>query len=74
LTSVVSAERKTRFLSVLDKCLNDINNLCLTSVDDAWVVEYITPARDADLVRMTRLGVMTCQRVSDMVRMGPRTS
>lgn len=37
----------------------------------AWVVDYICKHATPDLVRMTRLGVMTCQRVSDMVRMGP---
>jgi hypothetical protein len=38
----------------------------------AWVVEYIRLHATPDLVRMTRLGVMTCRRVSDMVRMGPK--
>ena len=37
----------------------------------AWVVEYIRLHATPDLVRMMRLGIMTCQRVSDMVRMGP---
>jgi hypothetical protein len=37
----------------------------------AWVVDYVRNHAPPDLVRMTRLGVMTCQRVSDMVRMGP---
>jgi integrase len=37
----------------------------------AWVVEYFRLHAPPDLVRMSRLGVMTCQRVSDMVRMGP---
>ncbi|WP_079601852.1 hypothetical protein [Bradyrhizobium erythrophlei] len=37
----------------------------------SWVVEYFRLHATPDLVRMMRLGIMTCQRVSDMVRMGP---
>lgn len=37
----------------------------------AWVIDYVRLHAWPDLVRMVRLGVMTCQRGSDMVRMGP---
>lgn len=37
----------------------------------AWVVDYVRAQASPDLVRMVRLGVMTCQRGSDMIRMGP---
>lgn len=37
----------------------------------AWVVDYVRANAPTDLVRMVRLGVMTCQRGSDMIRMGP---
>lgn len=36
----------------------------------AWVIDYVCAKAWPDLVRMTRLGVMTCQRGSDMVNMG----
>jgi hypothetical protein len=36
-----------------------------------WVVEYVLEKAPADLIRLTRLGIMTCQRESDLVRMGP---
>jgi integrase len=37
----------------------------------SWVVDYVRANAPPDLVRMVRLGVMTCQRGSDMIRMGP---
>jgi integrase len=37
----------------------------------AWVIEYVRLHASPDLVRMMRLGIMTCQRISDMVEMGP---
>jgi hypothetical protein len=37
----------------------------------SWVVEYVRENAPPDLVRMKRLGIMTCQRGSDMIRMGP---
>lgn len=37
----------------------------------AWVLDFIRMHAWPDLARMARLGLMTCQRGSDMVRMGP---
>ncbi|WP_315797652.1 hypothetical protein [Bradyrhizobium sp. SZCCHNRI3043] len=37
----------------------------------AWAVEHVRAHAWPDLVRMVRLGVMTCQRGSDLIRMGP---
>ena len=37
----------------------------------SWVVDYVRQHAWPDLVRMMRLGIMTCQRGSDMIRMGP---
>ena len=37
----------------------------------SWVIDYVRAHAPPDLVRMERLGIMTCQRVSDLVRMGP---
>jgi hypothetical protein len=36
-----------------------------------WVTDYVITHATPDLVRMTRLGIMTCQRESDLIRMGP---
>ena len=36
-----------------------------------WVIEHVRAHAPPDLVRMARLGVMTCQRESDLIRMGP---
>ncbi|WP_315758910.1 hypothetical protein [Bradyrhizobium sp. SZCCHNRI2007] len=36
-----------------------------------WIVEHVRAHTWPDLVRMTRLGIMTCQRGSDLIRMGP---
>ena len=36
-----------------------------------FVVDYVLEKASPDLVRLTRLGIMTCQRESDLVRMGP---
>ena len=37
----------------------------------SWVVEYVRAHAWPDLVRMEWLGIMTCQRGSDLIRMGP---
>jgi integrase len=37
----------------------------------SWVIEHVMQHAWPDLIRMARLGVMTCQRGSDMIRMGP---
>ena len=37
----------------------------------SWVIDYVREQAWPDLVRMERLGIMTCQRGSDMVEMGP---
>jgi hypothetical protein len=36
-----------------------------------WLVERIIAAVPEDLRRMVRLGIMTCQRESDLIRIGP---
>ena len=36
-----------------------------------WVTDYIITQATPDLVRLVRLGIMTCQRESDLIRMGP---
>ena len=36
-----------------------------------FVVDYVLEKAPPDLARLTRLGIMTCQRESDLVRMGP---
>ncbi|MGJ4883030.1 hypothetical protein [Bradyrhizobium sp. HKCCYLRH1065] len=36
-----------------------------------WIVDDVQAHAWPDLVRMTRLGIMTCQRGSDLIRMGP---
>ena len=36
-----------------------------------WVIEHVRANAWPDLVRMVRLGIMTCQRGSDLIRMGP---
>jgi integrase len=37
----------------------------------SWVIDYMQTHATPDLVRMVRLGIMTCQRISDLVEMGP---
>lgn len=37
----------------------------------AFVVEHVCRHAPPDLVRMVRLGIATCQRESDLIRMGP---
>src|SRR5882762_2083008 len=37
----------------------------------SWVIDYVRTHAWPDLVRMMQLGVMTCQRGSDLIRMGP---
>jgi hypothetical protein len=37
----------------------------------AWVIELVCRTAWPDLVRMVRLGLATCQRESDLIRMGP---
>jgi hypothetical protein len=36
-----------------------------------WIVEEVLRTSWEDLQRMVRLGIMTCQRESDLVRLGP---
>ncbi len=36
-----------------------------------WVTDYIITHASPDLVRLIRLGIMTCQRESDLIRLGP---
>lgn len=36
----------------------------------SWVIDFVCANAWPDLVRMTRLGLMTCQRGSDMINMG----
>jgi len=36
-----------------------------------WVLEEVLASAPEDLRRMVRLGLMTCQRESDLIRMGP---
>jgi hypothetical protein len=38
----------------------------------AWAVDIVVSGAPGDLVRMVRLGRMTCQRESDLVRFGPQ--
>lgn len=38
----------------------------------AWVRAYVLDNAPVDLKRMVRLGIATCQRESDLVRMGPQ--
>jgi hypothetical protein len=40
----------------------------------SWVIDYVRTHAWPDLVRMMRLGVMTCQRGSDLIRMGRSTA
>ena len=37
----------------------------------AWALDEVCKGTYPDLVRLVRLGVMTCQRESDLIRMGP---
>jgi integrase len=37
----------------------------------AWVVDYVLAHAWPDLMRIERLGIMTCLRGSDLIRMGP---
>jgi integrase len=37
----------------------------------SWVIEHFRLHAPPDLVRMVELGIMTCQRISDTVAMGP---
>ena len=36
----------------------------------SWAVDDVRAHAPPDLVRMERLGIMTCQRISDLIRMG----
>lgn len=36
-----------------------------------WAIEHVIAAAPQDIVRLVKLGIMTCQRESDLVRMGP---
>jgi hypothetical protein len=37
----------------------------------SWVIDHVRTHAWPDLVRMMRLGVITCQRGSNLIRMGP---
>jgi hypothetical protein len=37
----------------------------------AWASDYVCKTAPADLVRLVRLGLATCQRESDLIRLGP---
>ena len=36
-----------------------------------WALDYVLANAPPDLIRLVRIGMMTCQRESDLVRMGP---
>jgi integrase len=36
----------------------------------SWIVDYVLATATPDIVRTVRLGIMSCQRISDLVRMG----
>ena len=36
-----------------------------------WAVDYVSDHASPDLARLLRLGITTCQRESDLIRMGP---
>ena len=36
----------------------------------SWIVDYVLATPTPDIVRTVRLGIMSCQRISDLVRMG----
>jgi hypothetical protein len=36
-----------------------------------WVTDFVIEHAPPDLLRLTRLGIMTCQRESDLIRMSP---
>lgn len=38
----------------------------------AWAVDHVIATAPGDLVRLVKLGRMTCQRESDLVRLGPQ--
>lgn len=57
---------------------NPFNGVADLETDDsghipwpAWASDYVCRTAPADLVRLVRLGLATCQRESDLIRMGP---
>jgi hypothetical protein len=55
------------FLSVANLDVGDVGHIPWA----AWMVELVCKTAWPDLVRMVRLGLATCQRESDLIRMGP---
>jgi hypothetical protein len=54
------------FLGVANLDLGDVGHIPWP----AWAVELVCKTAWVDLVRMVRLGLATCQRESDLIRMG----
>jgi hypothetical protein len=55
------------FLAVANLDVGDLGHIPWP----AWTVELVCKTAWPDLVRMVRLGLATCQRESDLIRMGP---
>jgi hypothetical protein len=55
------------FLSIANLDVGDVGHIPWP----AWTVELVCKTAWPDLVRMVRLGLTTCQRESDLIRMGP---
>jgi hypothetical protein len=55
------------FLSVANLDVGDVGHIPWP----AWTIELVCKTTWRDLVRMVRLGLATCQRESDLIRMGP---
>jgi hypothetical protein len=55
------------FLGVANLDSSDVGHIPWPS----WAVELVCKTAWVDLVRMVRLGLATCQRESDLIRMGP---
>ncbi len=55
------------FLSVANLDIGDVGHIPWP----AWTVDLVCKTAWPDLVRMVRLGLATCQRESDLIRMGP---
>ena len=55
------------FLSVANLDIGDVGHIPWP----AWTIELVCKTAWPDLVRMVRLGLATCQRESDLIRMGP---
>jgi hypothetical protein len=55
------------FLSLANLDIGDVGHIPWP----AWIIELVCKNARPDLVRMVRLGLATCQRESDLIRMGP---